>query len=70
MKDWDLQPSVARPNVKYLTHCECIIAKRREDGSWYCPCCGIDAPEEIEFVADLANCEPYTGAGCYNSHTP
>lgn len=26
---------------------------------WYCPACGDVAPEEIEFVADLANCIRY-----------
>ena len=57
MRDWNLEKSGVRKGVRYLTHCGYIIAKKRDNGTWYCSACGKPAPVEIQFVANLAGCE-------------
>ncbi len=59
MKDWIFAKG---RDTMYLKH-NCIVggcyfASKNKEGRWYCEECHIYAPEEIDFVADLANCEP------------
>jgi len=69
MKDW----KIVKGYVPILRHacdndfrhhpctgfgCWCDTDKQ---GRWYCPGCHALAPEEIQFCADLARCDPLIG---------
>lgn len=65
MKDWTLAPSVNINRKKLMHHCAikepCNVlpwywCELHDMGFWFCGRCWARAPEEINFVAALANC--------------
>lgn len=69
MKDWEIRNArwVSADVTKLykalcLVHTTCELSNRAflsTDGSWYCKRCGIVAPEEMQFCAELAGCHIY-----------
>ena len=63
MKAWKIEEQ--RPGIYFLLHHHGerhekyreYICVRSENGDWYCLICFEKAPDEIAFVADLANCD-------------
>ncbi len=66
MKDWTIQDVslhtqygnvYRKPQLVHIhPPSNTFAAYEREDGRWRCNMCGAEAPEEMEFVAELAGC--------------
>ncbi len=69
MKDWNIvnKPWGPQPK-KMLVHQGCLkssylyYACGKDSRGWVCLGCSLEPPEEIQFVADLANCDNFVGS--------
>ncbi len=63
MKDWKIERIEDRPFRVILWHlCEGKHWASKNWQGWYCNICNQKPPREIEFAADLADCEPLYSA--------
>ncbi len=56
VKNWHLRPSNWGKDLMHQHFGTFWLCNKHKDGYWYCFKCGTVAPEEIQFIADLAPC--------------
>lgn len=56
IRHWFLRPSKWGIDLMHSHHRKRWLCNKRDESGWYCFKCNTKAPEEIQFIADLAKC--------------